>query len=278
MDPYTGASRYSGAPQPSAALTPLAPSILPVLKFVTFKQANVTAMQAKLYQFDEALRNEISAYSLAMYPDELRAVDEAFSYLSQAVAGKASSNKVTPAHVEALIQILNRWPSSQRFPVIDLCRLVTGYCPDAFALPGLKERFFEALFTASDWAASWSVPLSKPKETNILLLFRTLANVFQEGTTINDGAWVQQIFDRLSEAPYLSLTKAQRVTLATILFNFSCLSLTAVVEPGVRGQHLDLILRVCIIDSRVHLELKLSCESRSYSPKPPIRRLCIEVS
>jgi phospholipase A-2-activating protein len=201
-------------------------------------------MQSKLYQFDEALRNEISAYSLAMYPDELSAVDETFSYLSQAVAGKPSSNKVTPVHVEALIQILTRWPSSQRFPVIDLSRLVTGYCPDAFASPGLKERFFEALFTASDWTASWSVPLSKPKETNILLLFRTLGNVYQEGTTINDGAWVQQVFEALSQAPYLSLTKAQRVALATILFNFSCLGLIAVVEPVVRGQHLSLILRV----------------------------------
>jgi phospholipase A-2-activating protein len=77
--------------------------------------------------------------------------------------------------------------------VIDLSRLVTGYCPEAFASSGLKERFFEALFKASDWTASWSLPLSKPKETNILLLFRTLANVFQEGTTIDDGAWVQQV-------------------------------------------------------------------------------------
>jgi len=239
MDPYTGASRYSGAPQTSATA-----KILPVPKFVTFKQANVSAMQSKLYQFDEALRNEISAYSLAMYPDEQRAVDQAFSYLTQVVAGKDPTKKVTSTHVEAIIQILNRWPLSQRFPVIDLSRLVTGYCPDAFASPELKERFFEALFRASDWTASWSLPLSKPKETNILLLFRALANVFQEGTTINDGVWVQQVFNALSQAPYLSLTKAQRVALATILFNFSCLILTAAVDPVVRGKHLTLIIQV----------------------------------
>jgi len=52
------------------------------------------------------------------------------------------------------------------------------------------------------------------------------------------------VFDALSQAPYLSLTKAQRVALATILFNFSCLSLSTAVEPVVRGQHLSLILRV----------------------------------
>jgi phospholipase A-2-activating protein len=83
MDPYTGASRYSGAPQPSAAPAPsTTTTILPVVnsvgcirpdlrthscrqpKFVTFKQANVSAMQGKLYQFDDALRNEIVIVSL----------------------------------------------------------------------------------------------------------------------------------------------------------------------------------------------------------------------
>ena len=77
--------------------------------------------------------------------------------------------------------------------VIDLSRLVTGYYPDSLASPELKERFFEALFKASEWTGSWSLPLSKAKETNILLLFRTLANAFQEGTTVSDKAWVEQV-------------------------------------------------------------------------------------
>lgn len=194
-----------------------------------------------------------------MYPEETAAVDQAFAYLSQAIASppRRPSNNLTVTHVEAIIQILDRWPSSQRFPgalgfvpqlyiygpnsitVIDLSRLLTGYCPDAFSTPGLRDRFFEALFKASEWTASWTVPLSKAKETNILLLFRTLANAFQEGTPIGDGTWVGQVnsylrlyiyistlysltlfqvFEALSQAPYASLTKAQRVALATILF------------------------------------------------------------
>jgi phospholipase A-2-activating protein len=75
MDPYTGASRYSGAEQSAVAL-PSAPPFQPVVNlsslfvchrcspnvqtnFVPFKQANVPAMQAKLFQFNDDLRNEI---------------------------------------------------------------------------------------------------------------------------------------------------------------------------------------------------------------------------
>lgn len=95
---------------------------------------------------------------------------------------------------------------------------MAGYCPDAFASPGLKARFFDALFKASDWTASWSLPLSRAKETNILLLFRTLANVFQEGTIISDGAWVQQVINIRQFA--MSGSSADR-----LMFLFSCLGI-----------------------------------------------------
>jgi len=76
--------------------------------------------------------------------------------------------------------------------VIDLSRLLAGFCPSAFATLGLKDRFFEALFRASEWDASWTLPLPKHRETNTLLLFRTVANVFQEGTAFN-GTWVGKV-------------------------------------------------------------------------------------
>lgn len=72
MDPFTGASRYSGAPEPP----PPVAKIIPVVscykylfsalfnsetqgKCIAFKQASVSAMQGKLHQFNEALQNEI---------------------------------------------------------------------------------------------------------------------------------------------------------------------------------------------------------------------------
>ena len=53
-----------------------------------------------------------------MYPDEITLVDEIFIYLSQITASPSQqpSEPLTHVHVEAIIQILDRWPSSQRFP------------------------------------------------------------------------------------------------------------------------------------------------------------------
>jgi phospholipase A-2-activating protein len=51
-----------------------------------------------------------------MYPQELNALDELFAYLSKAVVSTQPSVTVTAKHVDAIIQILDRWPSSQRFP------------------------------------------------------------------------------------------------------------------------------------------------------------------
>lgn len=69
----------------------------------------------------------------------------------------------------------------------------------------------------------------------------------------------------MGQAPYVSLTKAQRVALATILFKYvdsspfyiplldvmlilscsiSCVTLQVALEPVVRSQHVSLILRV----------------------------------
>ncbi|KAG6889830.1 hypothetical protein C0995_014307 [Termitomyces sp. Mi166 len=243
VDPFTGASRYSGAPQSPASAA--AAKILPVEKFITFKQANVSAMQGKLQQFDEALRNEISTSSLAMYPDEIVKIEEAFDFLNAATATprRRPNGTLAAAHIETIIQVLERWPSLQRFPVIDLSRLVTGFAPEAFDVPGLKEKFIEALFTASEWSASWSLPLPKPKETNILLLFRTLSNVFQDKISLS-GTWSGKVLEYLDQAPYSSLNKNHRVALATILFNASCVALRTPVEKAFSDQLISLILPI----------------------------------
>ncbi|KAF4576303.1 hypothetical protein EYR36_004280 [Pleurotus pulmonarius] len=245
MDPFTGASRYSGAPAP-APVAPATPAILPVPKAITFKQANVGAMQNKVQQFDDDLKNEISTSSLAMYPEEATALEEIFSYLTPLLSThpKRPAAPLSERHVDAIVQILRRWPISQRFPVIDLSRLLAGFCPSVFSGPGVRERFLEAVFEASDWSSSWSTPLPKPRETNILLLLRTLANSFQEGTRLDEGTWPTKVFEALSQAPYAALNKTHRVVLATILFNVSCLALSTSSDTSIRSEHISLILRI----------------------------------
>lgn len=50
--------------------------------------------------------------------EELIVIEEAFTYLAQ-FTSDTSQNSLTPLggpHVDAIVQILDRWPASQRFP------------------------------------------------------------------------------------------------------------------------------------------------------------------
>lgn len=76
--------------------------------------------------------------------------------------------------------------------------------------------------------------MTKTQETNVLLLFRTVSNSFQDGTPSNDMEWIKQvsavfcflgpcvqsiqILGELAQTPYLMLTKSHRLALASILF------------------------------------------------------------
>ncbi|KAI0636627.1 phospholipase A-2-activating protein [Trametes polyzona] len=249
-DPWTGASRYS-----SSATSPVSPpqhasttlvNVIPVRTPLSFRQAHVSAMQAKLYQFDQALRNEISTGYLAMYPQELNLIDETFTYLAQAVSHPLDPpvKKLTGNHIDAIIQLLERWPQSQIFPLMDLSRLVLAFCATAYADPALRSRFFAALFKGASWNEPWSSPLPKQRETNTLFLLRSLANVFQDGTTLKDGAWVQEVLNTLGEVPYTVLTNSLRVSLATILFNISCTGLREPLAVPLRNQLVGLVLEI----------------------------------
>ncbi|TFK54682.1 phospholipase A-2-activating protein [Heliocybe sulcata] len=257
-DPYTGASRYSGSPAAPPPVSPptspaLAPptglrSILPAREPRAMNQANVNAMHHKLYEIDEALRNEISASSLAMYPQEIRMIDEAFLFLTQATSGSVPSTPLNAQHLEAITSILDRWPTSQRFPVMDLSRLVIAFSPNTFSSQELRFSFMEALFAGADWGQPWTQPLSKPRETNILLLLRALANAFSGARMVENSDWAKlvraQILERLHQGRYDVLSSKGRVVLATVLYNVSCTMLRKRFDVGIRGLLLGLIFQV----------------------------------
>jgi len=170
-----------------------------------------------------------------------------FAFLSQITSNQASltSTTLSAPHIEAIVSILGRWPAAQRFPVMDLGRLVVAHCANTLAASENREKFFDSLFNASDWSSvvSRGSPMLKPQETNVLLLLRTITNCFQEGTLVNDG-WVQQILEALTQAPYHLLSKLQRVALASVLFNFSCIHLNAPASVATRDRCLSLVFKV----------------------------------
>jgi len=122
--------------------------------------------------------------------------------------------------------------------VIDLARLLSGFCADLID----NDTFFDALFRAAELSIdNGTSSSSKAKETNALLVLRTVANALQEGTSTSDNAWVEKIFGILGGVPYEKFTRGQRLALSTVLFNFSCMILQGGVDEDLRAKHVHLI-------------------------------------
>ncbi|TFY60426.1 hypothetical protein EVJ58_g5154 [Rhodofomes roseus] len=255
MDPFTGASRYRAAPTASSVTPSTSPprpapatssKVIPVRTPLAFRQANVSAMQAKLHQIDQSLRNEISTSSLAMYPQERTRIDESFAFLSALVSQLAHWNNPppgtkppTPRHLDAISALLERWPRESLFPVMDLGRLLLAFCQNFSQDTPLKHRFFAAMMNASSWKDPWETPLSRSRETNTLFFLRALVNTFQD-TLYDDEAWVKSMLQDIVQQPYSNLTKAQRVACATIMFN--CIGLKEPLGPELAAYLYNLIL------------------------------------
>jgi len=78
--------------------------------------------------------------------------------------------------------------------VLDLARLIVAFAPQSLHTdPGLGDRFMDALLRASDWDEHWTPPMTKPKERNILLLLRTIANALQEGAEFEKITWALKV-------------------------------------------------------------------------------------
>jgi hypothetical protein len=100
-------------------------------------------MQGKLRQFDAALGEGIvspnapvvtcsgsltphakETQSLALQADEMKLIEEIFSYLSCVVSTPPTrpSVSLTGEHLEVIIHVLERWPAKECFPGLSLQR------------------------------------------------------------------------------------------------------------------------------------------------------------
>ncbi|KDN51076.1 hypothetical protein RSAG8_00705, partial [Rhizoctonia solani AG-8 WAC10335] len=259
-DPFTGASRY--APVSShAAATPPPPkpvnSILPVRSALSFKQANIPAMENKFKQLNDGLSGDPNTSSLALTPLEFKLFNRSFALMkakahSPPQVPVETSAELSQKDIDIIADVLARWPSLQRFPVVDLLRLLIAYSPNTFEAPQTSQKLIDALFEASEWKDPWPSPLPKHRETNILLTLRALSNLFQVsphkvvGTVsphkvVGTGPWVPGLFTTLATGPYHVLTNTQKVALATIAFNYSVVELVGKVDPLAAPAHVSLV-------------------------------------
>ncbi|KAJ1308758.1 hypothetical protein OPQ81_004449 [Rhizoctonia solani] len=251
-DPFTGASRYAPT-STHAPATPPPPkpvnSILPVRSVLSFKQANIPAMENKFKQLNEGLSGDPNTSSLALTPLEFKLFNRSFALMkakadSPPKVPVETSAELSQKDIDIIADVLARWPSLQRFPVVDLLRLLIAYSPNTFEAPQTSQKLIDALFEASEWKYEpWPAPLPKHRETNILLTLRALSNLFQVSShkVVGTGPWVAGLFTTLATGPYSVLTKTQKVALATIAFNYSVVELVGKVDPLATPAHVSLV-------------------------------------
>ncbi|GAA5978453.1 hypothetical protein JCM10908_004359 [Rhodotorula pacifica] len=227
-DPFTGGGRTS-APAPSA---PRSGGVLPHVStlrtwsleflrielhtlaqqtFLTFTQANLPALRNKLQQLSDRLAASPETASLALSSADFAALDRLVAYLLAALANPTSSSAPPPEADTAVVdKLLTTWPSAQRFPALDLARLLSLSAPTPGSFPVV-------LASATDPSES---------ETNSMLALRALANVFMPmiGKATMQGEAADVVASLRKRGASRGLNKNGKVALATVLLNFSVLA------------------------------------------------------
>lgn len=77
-----------------------------------------------------------------MYPEEATALEEIFSHLTPLLSTppRRPAAPLSERHVDAIIQILGRWPISQRFPGSSFFKMVPAHLIDYRVLPTSSYR------------------------------------------------------------------------------------------------------------------------------------------
>ncbi|CED83871.1 Phospholipase A2-activating protein (contains WD40 repeats) [Phaffia rhodozyma] len=238
VDPYTGTSRYTGSSGPSAA-TVIAPSerkptdVLPVKTYLTFKQANVAALSKKLFELDEELR--AAGTGLEMNSEETKAMKDVVAFLGLplgALPDPLTKKAEEGWDVRSLVNVLSRWPAEKRFPVLDLLRLLAPISPSlsAYRATSGPATIPALILSVIEWPLDGTWELNKVKETNAMLGFRALANLFSTANgqaALVEGQTIEKLLRSFSELPIGQTNKNVRVAISTILLNFSILTLSS---------------------------------------------------
>jgi phospholipase A-2-activating protein len=146
-------------------------------------------MEKKIQELNQTVSN--ADESSGLQPDETSIFQEIYQMVSTSNTGS-----LTGSHIQAVTSIIDRWPATQVFPglctakiqayiswfdlsVIDLLRLILASNPLAFKSVQDKQGIIRALFKSVQRDQAWVSPLEKSRETNLLLVLRTIANMFQ---------------------------------------------------------------------------------------------------
>ncbi|SAM07074.1 hypothetical protein [Absidia glauca] len=223
IDPYTGASGYHGshtpthttAPAPSQSPASQKSKITPVQTYLALKQANVDAVGNKL----QALNQQISD-DKKLDENEVAALNRLMQYLKN-----PTSSSVGEDGLLTIVKICQTWSPNDRFPALDILRLLALYAPEDLlsAVPDGNAVTFLSSAGEILAASTATSALTKVAETNAMLAYRGLANLFNHQVGRKAVAAQQQDLISTLQADVVLTYKAKATKLAisTLSLNFA---------------------------------------------------------
>ncbi|KAI9314586.1 WD40-repeat-containing domain protein [Dichotomocladium elegans] len=205
MDPFTGASSYRSNNTVSPTTHTPKQNILPLTTYLSLKLANIDAIMSKL----QSLNND--AGSAGLSGAEMNSILTTISYLRDPAPG----GDIHVQGVNTLVKICQTWPADQRFPALDLLRLVALYSPRAIAA---ATENGDAIGFLRDAGGLSTPSTDKVAVTNAMLAYRGLANMFNSAEGL-DMAWEKRnILAEVLQAEQIGglSNKIARLAIATL--------------------------------------------------------------
>ncbi|CAG8468092.1 11364_t:CDS:10, partial [Acaulospora colombiana] len=228
-DPLTGGSTrnpsYSSSPSSTVPsqntfATGIDPWTRPALSPNTSEPTRV--IPQKINQLNQDLQDSDSTNDSVLSTKELTALEDLIKFL-QNPTFKSSSTADRQSEFAVIHKIVSQWPSANRFPGIDLLRLLILYSPIPAQYDDIDGSIVSLLIDSAD-IRSWDEGNSptKEQETNTMLGLRALANLFdnKEGKEVLRRK-AQTIIELISPILGRTTNKNLRIALVTVFLNFS---------------------------------------------------------
>uniref|UniRef100_A0A8D9BFC4 Phospholipase A-2-activating protein n=2 Tax=Cacopsylla melanoneura TaxID=428564 RepID=A0A8D9BFC4_9HEMI len=206
-DPFTSDNSYK--PAGSALAAPATPAVtfFPLSEFIRFDTANLKAIQDKLKQLTDILRNKADIGPSVILPSESQL--EGLVKLGEPATGGADQEDA----LNLLKQLLECWPAAQVFPILDIARLAVRQAAvnEELCSGRTGRQLISLLRTYLTQDAS---------PNNQMLTLRILTNMFShthgEELVLSHKEYIFSILDEFSQT---KLIKSMQIALVSLLLN-----------------------------------------------------------
>ncbi|RCI02530.1 hypothetical protein CU098_008691 [Rhizopus stolonifer] len=212
IDPFTGSGSYRPATS-TANTTPTpqqGPKLLPVRGYLTLKQTSPDAVLTKIRSLNSEFQDDSK-----LTETELNSLSSIVSFLKAPTAEFDNADGLS-----VVIKMASQWPIDKRFPSLDLIRLIALYAP--IKLSELTPQKSAVQFLQQ---VGGLMPDQKTSETNAMLAYRGLANLFQQEQGRSFLWQERQIISNVMSVDVSGNYKSKNARLAqsTLAVNFAIL-------------------------------------------------------